>query len=159
MKEEYRLYSSNAQYKYYVSNFGNVKVFSAKTNIELNRKPQDNGCGYLKIAWKYVHRMVAETFLDKEDGKDFVNHKDGNKKNNHVNNLEWCTRSENMQHAFENGLANNFHTEESKDKISKSRKGIKPQLKNRQYNCVCKICKNEFKGKNWNSSKCNNCKK
>lgn len=52
----------------------------------------------------YVHRIVAEHFvLGYEDGK-VVNHKDGNKENNNFSNLEWVTQSENIQHAFENGL-------------------------------------------------------
>lgn len=48
-----------------------------------------------------VHRLVAEAFLG--TGEE-VNHKDGNKLNNHINNLEWCTRAENHIHALENGL-------------------------------------------------------
>lgn len=51
-----------------------------------------------------VHRLVAVAFLDKPNGKDFVNHKDGNKLNNHFTNLEWCTQSENNQHAYDTGL-------------------------------------------------------
>lgn len=50
------------------------------------------------------HRVIAELFCDKENGKDFVNHKDGDKQNNCANNLEWVTRSENAQHSFKNGL-------------------------------------------------------
>lgn len=49
----------------------------------------------------YVHRMVAETFLPRIEGKDIVNHKDGNTHNFHVNNLEWVASSENSQHATE----------------------------------------------------------
>lgn len=51
-----------------------------------------------------VHRIVAKHFLDKVDGKDFVNHKDGNKLNNFAENLEWVTKSENTLHAIDNGL-------------------------------------------------------
>jgi Holliday junction resolvasome RuvABC endonuclease subunit len=52
-----------------------------------------------------VHRLVAEAFLVKIPGKDCVNHKDGNPKNNHLDNLEWCNHKENQNHAFDNGLA------------------------------------------------------
>ena len=53
---------------------------------------------------KRIHRIVAETFIDGFNVKLDVNHKDGNKSNNCVENLEWCTRSQNVTHAFRNGL-------------------------------------------------------
>lgn len=53
---------------------------------------------------KTIHRLVAETFIKKEDGKDYVNHKDGNKHNNCVKNLEWVTNKYNHEHATQNGL-------------------------------------------------------
>jgi hypothetical protein len=56
----------------------------------------------------YVHRVVASTHLEAIEGKDYVNHKDGNKLNNNVENLEWCTRSENMDHALSTGLSSNI---------------------------------------------------
>lgn len=46
-----------------------------------------------------VHRLVAETFLEKPEGKTEINHKDGNKLNNNINNLEWVTQRENLIHA------------------------------------------------------------
>lgn len=51
-----------------------------------------------------VHRLVTITFISNPLHKLFINHKDGNKKNNRVDNLEWCTRSENCQHAWDTGL-------------------------------------------------------
>lgn len=53
----------------------------------------------------YIHRLVAITFISNEENYKCVNHKDGNKLNNNVENLEWCTYSHNMKHAFSNGLA------------------------------------------------------
>ena len=51
-----------------------------------------------------IHRLVAEYYIPNPDKKPQVNHKDGNKLNNHVDNLEWVTQSENQLHAFRIGL-------------------------------------------------------
>lgn len=51
-----------------------------------------------------VHRLVALAFIPKVDGKEYINHIDGNPKNNKVENLEWCNHTENNNHAFDNGL-------------------------------------------------------
>lgn len=54
--------------------------------------------------WKYVHRLVCAAFHENPESKREVNHKDGDKKNNAANNLEWSTRSENLKHAIRTGL-------------------------------------------------------
>jgi hypothetical protein len=51
-----------------------------------------------------AHRLVAMAFIPMIPGKDSINHIDGNPRNNHVENLEWCDHKENNNHAFDNGL-------------------------------------------------------
>ena len=58
-----------------------------------------------------VHQIMAETFLPKTIGKDVVNHIDGNKQNNNISNLEWCTQQENIVHAWANNLSSSEHCE------------------------------------------------
>lgn len=61
-------------------------------------------CGEDRPVRKGIHQMVAETFIPNPENKPTVNHKDGNKLNNHVDNLEWATYSEQMHHVYALGL-------------------------------------------------------
>lgn len=75
-------------------------------------KPFPNNNGYLTVDLFHntvkerisLHRLVAITFIPNLENKPFVNHIDGNKQNNCVDNLEWCTPSENSKHAIDIGL-------------------------------------------------------
>lgn len=99
MNEEY---VKIKDYPYYISNMGNVKN---KTGRIL--KPKITNKGYLSVAlynangkrWCYIHRLVAMHFLINSELKPNVNHIDCNPLNNNVDNLEWCTQSENIKYS------------------------------------------------------------
>jgi hypothetical protein len=93
---------------YFVSNLGRFK--NSFGTIMDNYKVNDNGYIRVYIYKKTfaLHRLVALTFLENSENKEQVNHKDGNKLNNSIQNLEWVTNKENQIHKFQNGLGNNF---------------------------------------------------
>ena len=94
---------------YYVTEDGKVfsKAWGKTKELKLYTRPKQ---GYVTCTVGYVHRLVAETYLDNPMDKAEVNHKDGNKANNHISNLEWVTSSENKTHAFQSRI--NKHTGE-----------------------------------------------
>lgn len=100
---------------YQVSNLGRLKSYQrvkAGKLVSL-QKTKD---GYLQTdLYKdkvrkavRIHRLVAEAFIPNPDGKLEVNHKNGNKENNEVDNLEWSTKQENIDHAHDNNLYDNI---------------------------------------------------
>lgn len=99
---------------YSVDEQGNV--FSYKRKKPALLVPCLNKFGYLNVCLRKdgkarvlkVHRLVAEAFLPNPGNKPQVNHKDGDKTNNCVQNLEWATASENVQHAVRNGFLGNL---------------------------------------------------
>lgn len=110
--------------KYQISNAGRVRSYQPQYVINKGyvntgvhfMKPNDNGHGYKYVDLngngfrdrRYVHRLVAEYFLPDgfKTGME-VNHKDGDKSNNRLSNLEWLTPLDNKKHAIRSGLVDN----------------------------------------------------
>lgn len=100
---------------YEISNHGRVKSYHKTKNGRI-LKGSINAYGYVDVKLKRennrqdtikIHRLVALHFIPNIENKPEVNHIDGNKSNNKYDNLEWCNRSENIQHAYNNKLCEN----------------------------------------------------
>lgn len=102
------------------------KVYSIKRKKFQSPRKHTNGYLRATIHGKdmYIHRLVARCFIENPNNYAEVNHIDGNKANNNVSNLEWCTRSQNNKHAVKTGLRDKefFKTISNCDKATTARK-------------------------------------
>lgn len=143
---------------YEVSKNGDIRIVKSGKL----KTPQKMKNGYMQVLlWKgkqakgfLVHRIVAEAFIENPRCCTDVNHIDGDKQNNCVSNLEWCTRSENLKHAYKMHLRTPSNQKlsigdvkyirENPDNLT--RKEISEKL-NVNYWTVCSVCQNKcFKG-------------
>lgn len=89
------------------------EVFNTKTNKSLKSTKAKNGYYVIGLYNEkgcktlYIHRLLCEAFIEQKEGFNFVNHKNGIKEDNRIENLEWCTHSMNTQHSWDNGLSDN----------------------------------------------------
>lgn len=135
---------------YQISNLGGIKSFPRNGTISTvyMLKPTLTKNGYYKVTlskpnnttYLLVHRIVAETFIPNPENKPEVNHIDGDKLNNCVDNLEWCTSKENITHSIKTGLKPNDkgilspNAKLKKEDIEYCRKVYIP--KDKVYGCI-----------------------
>ena len=119
--------------EYEVSNLGRVRSMKRYYGVVGRIMPQTiQRKGYYAVTFwmnnkaycRKVHRLVIEAFTPNPDNLPCINHIDGNKLNNHVSNLEWCTYQANMQHAVRTGLTHPHQwTDDERKQISERNKG------------------------------------
>ena len=146
---------------YMVSNTGKVKRVDKNKKLKLYTN-KNNGYIYVNLSGNgknkvlRVHKIVAEAFIPNKNKYKVINHKDGNKQNNRVDNLEWCTQKQNINHAknilkidFSKGIEKMHEKNKKKiirndGKIYKSIKEAKKDLGNMNAH-ICEVCKGKLK--------------
>ena len=107
---------------------------------------------------RYVHRLVAQAFIPNPENKPEVNHKNGIKDDNRVENLEWCTAAENIRHAQDTGLkpalkgeahGNSKLTEEQVREIKQNTQGLSQRALGKLYGVSAAIVNRVRAGKAW----------
>lgn len=145
------------------SNGRTICNFKIKGKILKPYKTGRNG-GYLTVSIHgknhKVHRLVAEAFIPNPDNLPQVNHIDGNKNNNTIENLEWVTNLENMRHAFETGLhlvgENVYNSKLTAEQVKAIREEYTPKTRGKGAKSLAKkygvsdiTIRNIIKGRKW----------
>ena len=110
---------------YLISNTG--KVYSSKSNVVMKTRLDRYGYSRLSI-WVdkniktyCIHKLVATYFIPNLHNLETVNHKDGNKQNNSITNLEWLSSPDNVKHAYKNGISNSTGESNPACKLTESK--------------------------------------
>jgi len=138
MENQKEVWKSISEYEnlYSVSNLGRVKSHKRKVRNrhgfrfcrEKILSNTNNGVGYLICGLSkkgkrknfLIHRLVCYSFLDSDLNKTIVNHKNGIKTDNRVENLEWCTQMENIKHSIDNNLVDQLGSKHHSSKVNES---------------------------------------
>jgi hypothetical protein len=109
---------------YLISNHGNVKCL--RNGLISPIKPRIDRAGYLTVRLtkngetntRYIHRLVAAAYVPNHMNKPFINHRNGNKLDNSLKNLEWVTHAENIKHAYDIKLIPKYNEKKVVDDCS-----------------------------------------
>jgi len=119
MENKNELITEDSEGKYLVTKDG--KVFRKNSKKEWVRVKEDRSTGYITVCVngksKYLHQIMAELFLEKPKGKVEIDHIDGNRFNNNIENLEWVSHRENIRRGYarkNRNLPSNVYKQNSK---------------------------------------------
>lgn len=159
MKKEIFKPLDNIDSKYYITSLG--RVFSSHNKIFLKQRIHWKGYLYISLGTRKnrksyrVHRLVAEYFLQNPENKPQVNHINSNKSDNRVENLEWSTAKENMQHSYKNnrnkieGEGHHLAKLKEDDVIFIRKSNLKKSVLAKMFNITRSTLGSVVNGKTW----------